>query len=83
MKQKLYNILFSTLIIVLGIATGAFFQNSSYAVSSCDGTTCQHDRISGFRCFSGVDENYTCDDSAYPDCSEEFCGDGGPVPVEN
>lgn len=72
--KKSYKTLLGIIIIALGLSTGSVFQSNSYAFSSCDGTTCENDIIIGFRCFGGVNNNYTCDDSDYPNgCTETRC----------
>lgn len=72
--KKTFKTFMGIMVIALGLISGSTFQSNSYAFSSCDGTTCQDDIIISFRCFGGVNENYTCDDSDYPDgCTETRC----------
>lgn len=73
MNKKL-NILLIVLFAIIGVAAGSLANNDeTKAINGCDGTTCEHVIIQPeFRCFSGVDDGYTCDDSG-PGCSETLC----------
>jgi len=75
MKKNIQSFLLFIVLTIMGAVAGSAVSDTEVkAITACDGTTCQYDFFGGFRCFGGVNDNYTCSDAGYPNCAEFFCG---------
>jgi hypothetical protein len=67
------KVLTLTLAFIVGLLLGPIISDENVQASgSCDSTTCELDYSGGWRCFY-TGWNRTCNDSAYPSCSDFLC----------